>query len=224
MRLLAVTAVDAEADAVVRDLGPVTSGHVGPLPARTCRTAAGSVDVVVSGVGSALAAAVTATALAHGDYDAVLSLGIAGGFDGRCQVGDLVVADRVCAADLGASSPHGFLTLDELGFGQSAVRVPGDHAGLAARIGATVGTILTLNTVTGTDERAVELAGRWEAVAEAMEGYGVWVAAGLTGVVPYEIRAISNRCGVRDRSAWNIPLAFDALARGCARLLAEEWT
>ncbi len=40
--------------------------------------------------------------------------------------------------------------------------------------------------------------------------------------IPFaEIRAISNLIGRRDRSTWNIPLAFDALADAMSTLLKE---
>src|SRR5690349_6302949 len=101
MRLLVVTAVEAERAAAVRGLGG----------------ADGSVTVLAGGVGPAAAAATTANALVRGSYDLVLSAGIGGGFAGRAAVGSLVVADQIVAADLGAESGDGFLPLDELGFG-----------------------------------------------------------------------------------------------------------
>ena len=40
--------------------------------------------------------------------------------------------------------------------------------------------------------------------------------------VPFaEVRAISNIIGRRDRSTWNIPRAFDALAEAMALLMSE---
>ena len=69
------------------------------------------------------AAAHTAFVLARAEtaYDAVVSTGIAGGFDGRAAIGETVIATRTVAGDLGAESPDGFLTVDELGFGTSAL-------------------------------------------------------------------------------------------------------
>jgi futalosine hydrolase len=45
-----------------------------------------------------------------------------------------------------------------------------------------------------------------------MEGYGVAIAAELHGLPVLEIRGISNAVGPRDRSAWRIKDALDALA------------
>jgi futalosine hydrolase len=201
-RILIVTAVPAEAEAVQRG-----------LPAE----AADSVTVLAGGVGSAQAGAATSRALAlQPGYDAVLSVGIGGAFPGKAELGGLLLARRVFAADLGADSPAGFLGVDELGFGSASLdggRIPG--------LEAVVGTILTVNTATGTDERAAELMARHPAaVGEAMEGYGVAAAAALFDLPFAEVRAVSNLVGKRDRDAWRLDLAFAALT-AAARPIAE---
>jgi futalosine hydrolase len=84
--------------------------------------------------------------------------------------------------------------------------------------------VLTLSAMTGTDADAEELAARYpQALAEAMEGFAVIAATQYTDAVRYvaEVRAISNIIGRRDRSTWNIPLAFDALADAMSTLLRE---
>jgi futalosine hydrolase len=201
--LLVVTAVGAEADAVRAGADP---GHV---------------VVEVVGVGPAEAAAGTARLLATGHYRAVISAGVAGGFPGRAPVGATVLGARSIAADLGAESSEGFLPIEDLGFGRS--RVDSDPAlvkALSALLpDAVVGDVLTLATVTGTAATAERLAVRFpEAVAEAMEGFGVAVAA---GDLPFaELRAISNPVGPRDRAAWRLREAFAALSTASEAL----WT
>jgi futalosine hydrolase len=118
------------------------------------------------------------------------------------------------AADLGASSPEGFLPLDALGFGST--EFPAD-AGLVPD--APAGAVLTVSTVTGTTEEAEALAARYpDAVAEGMEGYGVAYAAALFDTAFAEVRTISNLVGPRDRSTWRIGEALDALTRISRRL------
>jgi futalosine hydrolase len=203
--LLVVTAVPAEADAV--------------------RAALDGEKVLVEavGVGPAAAAAGTARLLAGRDCRAVLSVGIAGGFPGRAAVGSLVVATRSIAADLGAESPGGFLPIEELGFGSSVAEADPQlvKALRAALPEAVPGDVLTLATVTGTAGTADRLAARFPAaVAEAMEGHGVAVAAAGAGVPFAELRAISNPVGPRDRAAWRLGEAFAAL-RAAAPVLAS---
>lgn len=206
--LLVVTAVEAEAEAVRSGL-------------RTDR-----VTVAPVGVGPAAAAAGAARLLALAEagghpYRAVICAGIGGGFPDRIPVGATVLASRSVAGDLGAQSPEGFIPLDELGFGQTSAD---PDATLFATLRATlpqavVGAVLTVSTVTGTAETAQTLAARHpDAVAEAMEGYAVACAAAGAAVPFAELRTVSNPIGPRDRGAWRIREAFDALAAAAAIL------
>ncbi|KOX21157.1 futalosine nucleosidase [Streptomyces sp. NRRL F-6491] len=235
-----VTAVAAEADSVTAGLASATPEHAPErvaLPGGFAlrRHADGDrarVDVLVGGVGPAAAAAATGTALAyasltgaeHGTehgrrpYDLVVSAGIAGGFQPSAPPGSLVVSSAIVAADLGAQTPDGYLAVEELGFGRSVHPVPGSLTGrFAAALAAggppcAVAPVLTVSTVTGSARRAAELAERHPgAAAEAMEGFGVAEAAAAYGVPVVELRAVSNAVGPRDRAAWRVGDALDAL-------------
>ncbi|MEX5635967.1 futalosine hydrolase [Parafrankia sp. FMc2] len=129
-RTLIVTAVNAEADAVCAGLmgswsrgrsrtpsGPgglvspdwdrqlLTTSTLGPYVGRR----RGPVTVLAAGPAGPAAAAGTAVALsvasAAGEpFGLVIAMGVAGGFRGWAEIGDLVIADRLVAADLGAES------------------------------------------------------------------------------------------------------------------------
>lgn len=215
MRVLVVTAVPAERDAVTRAWGP------GPA----------DVDVIAAGVGPAAAAAGTATALALASatrpYGLVISAGVGGGFHPVAPLASLVVADAIVAADLGAETPDGYLPVTALGFGTVEHLPPASLVRAAAEAtGALTGTVLTVSTVTGSAARAAELRGRHTyAAAEAMEGFGVAEAAARHGVPVMEIRAVSNAVGPRDRAAWRIGEALEALAGAFGKLVPvlERW-
>ncbi|MDJ0345188.1 futalosine hydrolase [Streptomyces sp. H10-C2] len=211
MRLLVVTAVAAERDAVAAGLRG--AGHTGV-----------HTDVIAAGIGPAAAAAGTATALTRSPapYDLVVSAGIGGGFQPAAPVGSVAVAETIVAADLGAQTPDGFLPVAELGFGVSEHRPPAALSAAVARaLGAVHGPVLTVSTVTGSAARAAELAGRHPgAVAEAMEGFGVAEAAASHGVPVLEIRTVSNAVGPRDRAAWRIGDALAALTVAFGKLPA----
>jgi futalosine hydrolase len=201
-RVLVMTAVSAERNAVLRGVG--------------CDN---RFDVLVAGVGPIAAAISTTAALATDEYRWIVSAGLGGGFTGRAEVGSLVVADEIVAADLGAQTSEGFHSLDELGFGPTRVQVDTDLvnrvAGAlhAAGLPVTTGPVLTMCTVTGTAATAAELTVRVpRATAEAMEGFGVAAVAHQRGVPILEIRAISNTVGPRNRAAWRIDDALDSLA------------
>lgn len=199
-KILVLTAVDAEKDAVLRGL-----------------RGDGRFVVKLAGVGP-VAAAINATLALRedGPYALVVSAGIAGGFAGVANIGDVVVSTAIVAGDLGVETPEGFSSVDELGFGSSRVDVDAASVRWAADAiaagGLTVhrGPIATVSTATGTADTAARHAARLPGVAaEGMEGYGVAAAGAALGVPALEIRAVSNRVGPRDRSAWRIG---DALA------------
>ncbi|WP_330175157.1 futalosine hydrolase [Streptomyces sp. NBC_01498] len=238
MRVLVVTAVAAEADAVCAGLGTDPAPVPVLLPGGYALASHPAADVLAAGVGPAAAASGTATALAAATlarspatatspaparsaspspppspYDLVVSAGIGGGFQPSAPVGSLVVADAIVAADLGAGTPDGFLPVDELGFGRTVHHPPPElSARLAGLLGAAYAPVLTVSTVTGSAARTAELTMRHpRAAAEAMEGFGVAEAAAAYGVPVVEIRAVSNAVGPRDRSAWRIGQALEAL-------------
>ncbi|MWV43188.1 futalosine hydrolase [Paenibacillus sp. HJL G12] len=200
-RVLIMTAVEAEQQAVLRGIGD-----------------SDLFDVKLAGFGPAAAAARTAAELSAASYALVISAGIGGGFVGKAEVGSTVIADRIIAADLGAETPDGFLSVDELGFGSSVI--PADSslaealtdAMLSAGINVNRGSILTVTTGTGSAEKTEALTSRIsDATAEGMEGFGVATAAKLWNLPVLELRTISNAVGPRDRSAWRMKEAFAAL-------------
>lgn len=234
MRVLVVTAVEAERDAVARGLLPSDVDDAPSVPGRVLvRRAlpapdgtgpgAGTADLLAAGVGPAAAAAgtaaaLTATTIAGRPYDLVVSAGIGGGFPGVAPVGTAVVADAIVAADLGAElpgQPGGFLPVTDLGFGTCEHPTPTRlSAAVAEAASAVHASVLTVSTVTGSSERAAVLADRHPgAAAEAMEGFGVAEAAAAQGVPVLEIRGVSNPVGPRDRAGWDIPGALAAVER-----------
>ncbi|MGK5445553.1 futalosine hydrolase [Micromonospora sp. URMC 105] len=212
--LLVLTAVPAEAEAIRAGLTDPT------------------VTVRPVGVGPAVAGAATARLLTLAEaagrpYRAVVSAGIGGGFAGRVAVGATVLGTRSVAADLGAESPEGFIPVDELGMppellggGPTVDADPGLLGGLRAALPeAVVGAVLTVSTVTGTAASTRALTDRHpDAVAEAMEGYGVAVAAAHAGLPFVELRTISNPIGPRDRGSWRMREAFTALTAAARAL------
>lgn len=227
MRVLVVTAVPVERDAVTRAFGGAP--EVLTVPGAELHRS-GAFDVLAGGAGPAAAAAAAAFALASSaphPYGLVISAGIGGGFAPTAPLGSLVVASDIVAADLGAETPDGFLPVTALGFGRDRfVPPPALVREVAAATGAAPGPVLTVSTVTGTAARtAALLAAHPGALAEAMEGFGVAEAAERAGVPVLELRAISNSVGPRDRAAWRIGDALAALteAFGKSAPALEGW-
>jgi futalosine hydrolase len=225
-RVLVVVAVDEEAAAICAGFDHVdtTPDGASPWPWRDGRVGDTDVIVLVSGVGPAAAAAAAAYALTReADISLVLSAGIAGGFDGRAKVGDVVLATRIVAADLGADRGERFESIAEMGYGPSSFSIDAETTVIAAsalhdgRITAQSGAILTVSTVTGRTE-AIEAfeSAHPDSIAEGMEGFGVATAARAFGKPVLELRTVSNIVGESDKATWDFVAAFDTLTRAVA--------
>ncbi|MBC22322.1 MAG: futalosine hydrolase [Phycisphaerae bacterium] len=196
MRLLIVTAVEAEAEAV------------GEIPNAT---------VITSGIGRTNAAVATTEAiLQRGPFDAVINMGVAGALPGSpLQIGSVIVATSCIYVEEGQDHPDGFQELSQMGmslgdFSGNAVPVdPGLLNMLSAEFHA--GPIATVATCSGTDQRAEAVRSRTGADAEAMEGAAVVHAARRLETPGIEIRVISNTTGDRDQQHWDLPAAFRSL-------------
>ncbi|MBB3113554.1 futalosine hydrolase [Paenibacillus phyllosphaerae] len=209
-RILIVTSVEAEREAIRRGIGDTER-----------------FEVAVVGVGSASAAAGTAAALANGSYRLVINAGIGGGFAGQADIGTLVIASECVAADLGAETADGFVLIDELGFGSARIQTESQLSDSwqmklgQAGITSIVAPIVTVTTVTGTASTASKLETLVPgAAAEAMEGFGAATAAKLFATPFIEIRAISNAVGPRNREDWRIKDALMAL-EAASKVLVE---
>ncbi|WP_198586909.1 futalosine hydrolase [Glycomyces xiaoerkulensis] len=197
MRILVVCAVPEEAEAI-----------------EAGRAVRHEMDVLVCGVGPTAAAAACARAIAQNgqmgrDYDVVVNAGICGAFEGRARIGDVLIATDSVAAELGVALPDRLQPLDEIGFGSNRI---GCNTVLTVAVEGVRGEILTLASVTGSRERAAELAARYPAaVGEAMEGFGVATAAHQSGLPFAEIRTVSNHVGDRDVAGWDWNAALKSL-------------
>jgi futalosine hydrolase len=209
--LLLAVAAGAEAEAVARGVGAAARAWrewelVGLAP---------GVDMVVTGVGKACGAGGVARVLDAARHGAVVSVGIAGGYGGLA-LGSVVVASACVLADEGVATGAGFQDIGALGFPPVAagVVIPVD-AGLVAALrvgGCVVGPVATVSTCSGSDALALELAARWGAVAEAMEGAAVAVVGARLGVAAGEVRVVSNTTGDRAGQVWRVKGALEGLS------------
>jgi len=203
MRLLIVTAVSTEAEA----LGEVPDAHI-----------------VVSGVGRTNAAAATTLAsIAHGPFDAAISIGLAGALpESQLEPGDLIAADQCVYAEEGIMTPEGFLDMTGLGFqlGTDPGNAISCDEDLVRRLQAVapIMSIATVATCSGTDAAAAEIRNRTGCAAEAMEGAAVVHAAQRLNIPAIEVRAISNTTGDRHEQRWDLPKALQVLQEGISSI------
>lgn len=194
------------------------------------------VDVVISGLGRVNAAGAVVQSLTRRRYGLVLNIGVAGALPGcGLTVGDAIVATESVFCEEGIELPGGAQDITGIGFALAdppdaewmrGNRVIHDRALVAALSERLPGpshqsVIATVARCSGADEAARRVARETGAVAEAMEGAAVALAARRMGAIPAEIRVISNSCGDRRHQKWDLPAALSKLDV-IARALAES--
>lgn len=195
------------------------------------------VIICVGGVGKINAAAATAVMIDRHQPQLVINTGCAGAYTGSTlEIGNLIVASEEVLADDGVIVADGwkdlrYMNLSSVEQGglscfnvlplsrhasEQALRLADYSAVFLLR-----GRCATVSTCSGTTRRGEELARRWDAVAESMEGGAVVQVCLRCGVACLEIRGISNRVEERDLTKWDIPLAVEAAQRFVLEYLEE---
>lgn len=166
-------------------------------------------DILITGVG------MTATAFALGkhlasSYGLVLNIGIAGSFDHHIPLGNLVNVTTDYFAELGAEDHDGFLTIDELGFGQqkysSTAIINSPLIASLPKVSA-----ITVNKVHGNAQSIKQIKQRFNPQVESMEGAAVFYACHQLQLSCMQVRSVSNYVTPRAKEDWQIGLAIKNL-------------
>ncbi len=161
-------------------------------------------DVLVTGVG------MVATAFALGkhlndSYALVLNIGIAGSFDISIPLGSLVNIYSDCFAELGAEDHDEFITIDELGYGNSTFLSSASLPVLSKVKG------ITVNKVHGNKDSIAQVKQKFDVQVESMEGAAVFYACEKINIPCLQVRSISNYIVPRAKEDWKIDLAIKNL-------------
>ena len=178
--------------------------------------------VLTTGVGMVATAAWCSRALAGARYDAALNIGVCGSFDPALAVGAVVhvVKDRI--AELGAEDGARWIPIEELGLldkddaAELVNEAPPRNVALV-RLPAVKG--ITVNTVHGNDAAIAAVRRRFQPQVETMEGAAFMYTCLTHGVTFAQIRAVSNVIERRNRCAWKIAEAIDAVTAAAVDII-----
>lgn len=195
-------------------------------------------DVVysISGIGKTNAAHATGLLVQNYSPALIVNFGIGGAYPGKgLKVGDIAVASKEIYADEGVLLKDGFHPLNLIGI--PLVSLPrkrvfnefpldrnlGKGVLSASRhiANAQSGIFNTVSLCTGTAKRAKELAEKFDAVCENMEGAAIAHLCCLYRIPCAELRGISNVVEDRDTSKWDIKLAAENSQRALIEFLAS---
>ncbi|HVS91100.1 MAG TPA: futalosine hydrolase [Mucilaginibacter sp.] len=222
MRILFVAATEAEIGKLIADLRfAVYDCDQGANISCELRDAYNrhQISTLITGVGMVPTAFALGKHLATNQYDLAINLGIAGSFDRSIALGEVVevVEDRF--SELGAEDDQAFLTIDQLGFGESVFKATHSLPDLP---GIRKVSAVTVNTVHGNEASIQKLTSRIHPQLESMEGAAFFYACKQAGVPCAQIRAVSNYVERRNREAWQIGLAIKNLNTFAADLFTRK--
>jgi futalosine hydrolase len=175
------------------------------------------VQLCITGVGMVATSWQMARHLAQFKPDLAIQAGIAGALDPAFKLGDVYYVASEIFADLGVEEASGSVSdLFEIGLLQvdtppfTAKKLLNPAAEAAKFLPHAQG--ISVNKVHGAALSIAQLRSRYpEAQVESMEGAAFFYGCLLEGIAFMEIRSISNYVEPRNREAWNIPLAIEAL-------------
>ena len=217
MRVLLVAATQSEIGILISDFG----FRISDLDKPECyslTTHSSQLTILIIGVGMVATAFSLGKHLATHTYDLAINLGIAGSFDRNIVLGEVVEVIDDSLSELGAEDDEKFITIDQLGFGESQFKPSARLHDFGLTHTRQVSAI-TVNTVHGNEISIKKLASRIQPQLESMEGAAFFYACKQAGVRCLQIRAVSNYVEKRNRDAWQIGLAIKNLNTFAADLL-----
>lgn len=170
------------------------------------------IHFLYTGVGMVAATFAVTQHLVQHTYDLVIHAGIAGGFDKSMPLGSVFQLVEDAFSELGAEDDEVFLGIDDLGFGTASTRafLPEAWQQCLPKMSKVKG--ITVNTVHGNTSSIAKIRERFPHVAlETMEAAAVMQVCEKLQIPCLSVRSTSNYVEVRQRDAWNIPLAVERL-------------
>lgn len=174
------------------------------------------IQLLITGVGQMLTAFAMGTVLPNHSYDLLLNAGVAGAFDRKLQLGEVVNVVSEQFGDLGVEDQDGsFMNIHQMEL------IPPNHPPFQDGklinphttgfefLPAVNG--LTVNKVHGSQSSIDQITSQYKVEVESMEGAAFFYAALLSEIPFLEIRAISNYVEPRNRANWKLKEAIDNL-------------
>lgn len=188
------------------------------------------VYVLISNVGQLAMAAELSHFLCKYPVNYCLNIGVAGTFNSKLQIGDVVQVAKEQLADLGAETPYEFIHHSNFSFMNNNAfpfvaaclypyvnkneEVFSKYTRMLPSVDA-----LTVNRVGGTLATINYRKQQFKADIESMEGAAFFYVCNKWKLPCLQIRGISNRVEVRNTENWDIPLAVDNVNRFAWQLL-----
>lgn len=216
MHVLIIAATEDEIAPLLRDLGAKWADN----NTMSYKRGELQVDILISGVGMVRTAYALGKAFTHRKPDLCINAGIAGAFEGKFQVGEVVHVTQDTFSEMGATDQAGdFIDLSEMGLHEDIANPDLNNYAAARFDFLPKAKGITVNTVHGDPQSIMQMQRRYDPDVETMESAAVFYACIKEDVSFLCLRAISNIVKPRDKSEWDIPAAVIALNQQLSEIL-----
>ncbi|MEO6812797.1 MAG: futalosine hydrolase [Ginsengibacter sp.] len=183
-------------------------------------------DFLITGIGIPATIFHLTNKLLEKNYDLVINAGIAGSFNDKISLAEVVFVKEDTFGDIGILENGNFNTLFESGFG-NANDFPFTNGGLinnnadAAKLNLPFAKAITVNRITDNVLELNNMQQKFSADIESMEGAAFHYVCLQKKISFLQIRAISNRVGERNKDNWEMKLAIRNLNNELLKLINE---
>lgn len=189
-----------------------------------------ALDVLIAGVGMFATAYEMGSWLARKYYDLIIGVGIAGSFNKKIGIGNVVLVQSEQIADLGIEEDEGFVPIRQLSFfdpnlfpfSEGILQGDAFRPKLSALRQFQLCKGVSVNTGSGRTATIRQINRLFKPDIETMENAAFFYAC-LSIRQPHFIalRAVSNLIDLRSRQEWDMPLAVNALHEAICAILNE---
>ena len=158
----------------------------------------------------------------------VLNVGIAGSFTKEIAIGEVVLVETDCFAELGADYGEKFVPLYHLDFAKDFQGAFMNKNGEIINNSLSTNSVIkglkkvkgiTVNTINGQAERIDKVRSLFTPDVETMEGAAFLYCCLMKNIPCYQIRGISNYIEPRNLNNWNIPLAIGTMNKRAIEII-----
>jgi futalosine hydrolase len=169
-------------------------------------------DYLITGVGSPATVYHLLKKIASKKYDIVFQIGVAGSLNESLQLGEVVLVNADCFADLGAFENNQFLSLFDLNLNDLDA-FPLKNGWLKNEFEKIEGLKyvngITVNSLTDEANKVSLFKEKYQAEIESMEGAALHFVCLQENIPFLQIRGISNFVSERDKSKWQLKAAIE---------------
>jgi len=235
MKFLAIlTAVPFESELILKRLKNVRNINAAGKIIFKGKLSDQNILLMNTGIGKVNAAHSSTFILENYPVKCMINSGVGGAYpNSGLKIGDIAIASKEIYGDDGVIAPTGWKDLKEIGIPLLQIgekryfnEFPLNQVSqllLNIEKGFQIkrGFFVTVSSVTGTHQRALELEKRFNAICENMEGAAIAHVCAMYKIPLLEIRVISNIVGIRDKRRWNLSLASENCQQAVLEIIPQ---